>query len=224
MGAPLKLIVSAVAFRRSVRRAAACTREQNDRARDLDYLKCMNAVTALDKQIERYRQMSGEQRLAVALDLHELSCESHGKEFVGRILRPMPPRWSGCCAPSRADACCMNERELLVDCAPAEPDRRDVYLTGSMASNYWASRTTPISTSSCKCPPLRCRASCRKSAATFTSRKRRARSARAAASIQCHQHALLHGNGTSKSLQIFRAMNSMISRCRGMAEDFWLGG
>ena len=35
----------------------------------------MNAATALDKQIERYRQMTGEQRLAVALDLHEMSCD-----------------------------------------------------------------------------------------------------------------------------------------------------
>jgi len=35
----------------------------------------MNAATALDKQIERYRQMTGEQRLAVALELHELSCD-----------------------------------------------------------------------------------------------------------------------------------------------------
>jgi len=30
---------------------------------------------ALEKQIERYRQMTGEQRLALALDLHEMSCE-----------------------------------------------------------------------------------------------------------------------------------------------------
>ncbi len=35
----------------------------------------MTAGTALDKQIERYRQMTGEQRLAVALELHELSCD-----------------------------------------------------------------------------------------------------------------------------------------------------
>jgi hypothetical protein len=35
----------------------------------------MTAFTALDKQIECYRKMTGEQRLAVALDLHELSCE-----------------------------------------------------------------------------------------------------------------------------------------------------
>ena len=35
----------------------------------------MNAATALNKQVERYRQMTGEQRLKIALDLHELSCE-----------------------------------------------------------------------------------------------------------------------------------------------------
>ena len=35
----------------------------------------MNAATALSKQIERYRSMTGEQRLAVALELHELSCD-----------------------------------------------------------------------------------------------------------------------------------------------------
>jgi hypothetical protein len=35
----------------------------------------MTAVTALEKQIERYRQMTGEQRLAVALELHEFACD-----------------------------------------------------------------------------------------------------------------------------------------------------
>ena len=35
----------------------------------------MTADVALQKQIERYRQMTGEQRLAVALELHEMSCE-----------------------------------------------------------------------------------------------------------------------------------------------------
>ncbi|MGA9453091.1 MAG: hypothetical protein WBW41_17310 [Verrucomicrobiia bacterium] len=35
----------------------------------------MTAEAALDKQIEHYRRMTGEQRLAVALELHELSCE-----------------------------------------------------------------------------------------------------------------------------------------------------
>ena len=35
----------------------------------------MNPATALDEQIKRYRRMTGEQRLAVALELHELSCD-----------------------------------------------------------------------------------------------------------------------------------------------------
>ena len=35
----------------------------------------MTAAAALDKQIERYRQMTGEQRLGLALDLHEMSCD-----------------------------------------------------------------------------------------------------------------------------------------------------
>ncbi len=35
----------------------------------------MTPVTALHKQIEGYRQMMGEQRLAVALELHEMSCD-----------------------------------------------------------------------------------------------------------------------------------------------------
>lgn len=35
----------------------------------------MSPQAALDFQIERYREMSGEERLAIALDLHELSCD-----------------------------------------------------------------------------------------------------------------------------------------------------
>jgi Rv0078B-related antitoxin len=35
----------------------------------------MNAAMALEKQSERYRSMTGEQPLAVALELHEMSCE-----------------------------------------------------------------------------------------------------------------------------------------------------
>ena len=34
----------------------------------------MTAEAATNKQIERYRQMSGEQRLTIALELHEMSC------------------------------------------------------------------------------------------------------------------------------------------------------
>ena len=35
----------------------------------------MNPEAALEKQIELYRSMTGEQRLAIALDLHEFSCD-----------------------------------------------------------------------------------------------------------------------------------------------------
>jgi hypothetical protein len=34
----------------------------------------MDPERALQEQIERYRRMTGEQRLATALELHELSC------------------------------------------------------------------------------------------------------------------------------------------------------
>jgi len=34
----------------------------------------MTPTAALDEQIKRYQQMTGEQRLKVALDLHEFSC------------------------------------------------------------------------------------------------------------------------------------------------------
>jgi hypothetical protein len=34
----------------------------------------MNADNALNQQIERYRRMTGEQRLRIALELYELSC------------------------------------------------------------------------------------------------------------------------------------------------------
>jgi hypothetical protein len=34
----------------------------------------MNPTDALNEQIERYRRMTGEQRLSIALQLHELSC------------------------------------------------------------------------------------------------------------------------------------------------------
>lgn len=47
----------------------------------------MNAETALQAQIERYRGMTGEQRLKIALDLHEFSCnvarEGIRRQFPG---------------------------------------------------------------------------------------------------------------------------------------------
>lgn len=58
----------------------------------------MDSCSALQRQIEAYRQMSGEERLAIALRLHELSCEvaregirhqypNAGPEEVERLLR-----------------------------------------------------------------------------------------------------------------------------------------
>jgi hypothetical protein len=41
----------------------------------LGYQQLMTAVTALERQIEQYRRMTGEQRLSIALELHEMSCE-----------------------------------------------------------------------------------------------------------------------------------------------------
>jgi hypothetical protein len=35
----------------------------------------VNAEAALDKQIALYRRMTGQQRLQIAFDLHELSCD-----------------------------------------------------------------------------------------------------------------------------------------------------
>ena len=35
----------------------------------------MTPEAALEAQIERYRQMTGEERLALALEMHELSCD-----------------------------------------------------------------------------------------------------------------------------------------------------
>jgi hypothetical protein len=34
----------------------------------------MTPEVAVERQVERYRQMTGEQRLKIALDLHEFAC------------------------------------------------------------------------------------------------------------------------------------------------------
>jgi Rv0078B-related antitoxin len=58
----------------------------------------MTPQTALNAQIEKYRAMTGEERLKLALDLHELSCEiardgiryqhpKAGADKVERLLR-----------------------------------------------------------------------------------------------------------------------------------------
>ena len=58
----------------------------------------MNPHAALEMQIERYRRMSGEERLGLALDLHEFACgvaregiraqhPNADEEEVNRLLR-----------------------------------------------------------------------------------------------------------------------------------------
>ena len=42
---------------------------------NLGYYFDMKPDAALSLQIKRYREMTGEQRLALALELHELACE-----------------------------------------------------------------------------------------------------------------------------------------------------
>lgn len=44
----------------------------------------MTASAALARQIEHYRRMTGEQRLNVALELHELSCDM-AREGIRRV-------------------------------------------------------------------------------------------------------------------------------------------
>lgn len=42
---------------------------------DSAYYLCMRPNAALDLQIQCYRKMTGEQRMALACELHELACE-----------------------------------------------------------------------------------------------------------------------------------------------------
>jgi hypothetical protein len=62
------------------------------------YIASVNPEDALKLQIEKYRQMTGEERLVIALRLHELSCEvarsgirwqnpSASEEEVEKLLR-----------------------------------------------------------------------------------------------------------------------------------------
>jgi hypothetical protein len=46
-----------------------------DNRKNYIHIFLVNAEDALQKQIELYRGMSGEQRLKIALGLHDLSCE-----------------------------------------------------------------------------------------------------------------------------------------------------
>ena len=105
----------------------------------------MSPDAALQLQIELYRGMSGQQRLAIALDLHALACDlaregirrqfpAAGDEEVERHIAPS----IGGRPPMRS------QQELLGDCL-GRLNRSGVsyMLTGSMASNYWGiPRTT----------------------------------------------------------------------------------
>ena len=64
----------------------------------MHHIENMTLQTAFDEQIRRYRRMTGEQRLAIALDLHELACDiaregirhqhtGAGEAEVERLLR-----------------------------------------------------------------------------------------------------------------------------------------
>jgi hypothetical protein len=49
---------------------------------------------ALARQIEIYRSMTGEQRLKIALDLHEFACTCRGPGFAASIRMQMTRRWN----------------------------------------------------------------------------------------------------------------------------------
>jgi len=50
----------------------------------------MNPTEMTQKQVDRYRQMTGEQRLLIALNLHEMSCEIARDGIRGRFPDATP--------------------------------------------------------------------------------------------------------------------------------------
>lgn len=50
----------------------------------------MTPIEFTQKQIERYRQMTGEERLLIALNLHEMSCEIARDGIRGRYSAATP--------------------------------------------------------------------------------------------------------------------------------------
>lgn len=50
----------------------------------------MNPTEITQKQVDRYRQMTGEQRLLIALNLHEMSCEIARDGIRGRFSDATP--------------------------------------------------------------------------------------------------------------------------------------
>jgi hypothetical protein len=69
---------------------------------DSGYHIFMKPTAALNLQIQRYRKMTGEQRIALALELHELACEvaragiraQHSKANAAEIERLLNRRLS----------------------------------------------------------------------------------------------------------------------------------
>ena len=54
----------------------------------------MTPKATLDAQIERYRAMTGEERLKIALDLHEFACNASRRAFGSSFPMPMRPKWN----------------------------------------------------------------------------------------------------------------------------------
>jgi len=107
-----------------------------------------NGITpdeAVRLQIRRYRQMTSEERLAVALRLHELACavarEGIRQQNPGASADEIERFIATALATGERR---MTEQELLVDCLRRLNGVGVAYmLTGSMASNYWGiPRTT----------------------------------------------------------------------------------
>ncbi len=107
----------------------------------------MDPDTALRLQIDAYLRMTGEERLLIALRLHELSCEDGAGWHPASTSERQPGRGRNAVART-AEACTeawdMTESELLVDCLRRlNASGLAYFLTGSMASNYWGMpRTT----------------------------------------------------------------------------------
>ncbi len=57
----------------------------------------MSPDLAEQKQIESYRAMTGEERLAIGLRLHELSCEIARESIRSQFRQPLRTKWKSIC-------------------------------------------------------------------------------------------------------------------------------
>jgi len=77
----------------------------------------MSPEAALDAQIERYRHMSGEQRLAIVLELHDLACDVARAGITFRHPEARHRRNRAIAAQAASSGLvAMTEKDLLVDC------------------------------------------------------------------------------------------------------------